>query len=420
MSREEAVLLRGRLSVFMAKQAAHAKARPKPKAKSKTARAKSLAIPMMANKLMAQGVDKTLLFSTGLGSMGFRSRGRHVAPLGGGEERHFVPRAELPEDMLDEGQQFRSFISLPDEAEDKPELVRNGANELHLMSDCGAVGFGMGLWLFTLGRLMGTFTSDVFAHDCHASVKRACLLAGAWLTVLEWSLVANCLKAPFKSHANLESLTSGAQDLFTLIRALNFNLELWRYFYEPIAKALGLWDSAVAWTIAHMSIVLAACESHSIVHHSGKTVQLSRWFSVWDRFADKLVDVVPLMMMVMIWLGLFKGWLTFGDALLQYVLGGSLHLVVGSTRISGRADISQPWYCNGSAVIPIALSTPWRLSFPTLCREGLWKRMRFSSPSHAKCMDRAYTRLPTQMLAWSSVSRWRWAVGRMSFATFCS
>ena len=341
MEVEEAAAVQNKVGGFLERQKAHAIANPKPKAKSKTSRVKAQTIPMMSNKLMAQGVDKTLMISTGHGSMGFRACGRHVAPLQQGEARDFVPRAELPDDLCEPEHDCRSFIQIPSEAEDKPELVRNGANELHMISDCGAVGFPMGLWTFTLGLMCGTFTSDVFAHDCHASVKRACLLAGGWLTVLEWSLVANFLKAPFKSHANLESFVSGAQDLFVLIRSLKFNFELWKTFYEPIAKALGLWDSAVAWTIGHMSDVLAACETHPIVHHAGKTVQLSRWFSVWDRFTDKLVETVPLMTMIMVWLGFFKGWLTCGDALLQYVLGTSLHTVVGSTRMAGRADITR-------------------------------------------------------------------------------
>ena len=158
-----------------------------------------------------------------------------------------------------------------------------------------------------LGRMRFSSGKPLLAHDNHNSVKRAANKSNTWLCVLEWSLIANWTRAPFNSHVNWEHFSSAMKDMWAYIRGSNFTAELWLAFYEAIAKRLGLWDPDLGFSEDHMESVLKACENLSSLCNIGDSVKLSRWYSVWDRWDEKLDKLTEILLMVMIYVGLFKG-----------------------------------------------------------------------------------------------------------------
>ena len=291
-------------------------------------------VPMLANVHTARALDRSLLMSCSFGLAAFRPQGRGVWPLRPGESRFFLPAGELPAELVAEGQTTRACIKGPGEADTCLELQRCACKELHTMADCGSVGFGMTLWLHTRGGVCGTHCSDVFAHDCHNSVRRACVLSGCWLLVLEWTLCCNWTRAPFKSDANLEAFQQAAKDCFAFIASEECEDELWLAFYEEIAKSYGMWDDNVAYTKDHLAAVMHAAASDKCLHRQGDNVKLSRWFSFWDRFEEGLKTSSPVMLMVLIYISLHKDWgYHLSDDFMVYVLGSRAPLSATSTTL---------------------------------------------------------------------------------------
>ena len=96
----------------MLSQMQAAKARATAKAKPKLA-AKSDAIPMLANVIVAKGFDHTLTLSCDVdGGKAFMSNGRRVGQLATGEERRFIGVDQLPDNLHRHVEACRSFVKL--------------------------------------------------------------------------------------------------------------------------------------------------------------------------------------------------------------------------------------------------------------------------------------------------------------------
>ena len=89
--------------------------------------------------------------------------------------------------------------------------------------------------------MRGSFASDVFAHDCHASVRSAIVAAGLWLVVLEVALSINFMHGPFGGAGNFADLSGAGVEYFQMVEEQDDD-ELFDAFYKPIAKDLGTWD----------------------------------------------------------------------------------------------------------------------------------------------------------------------------------
>ena len=198
----------------------------------------------------------------------------------------------------------RSCIELAD-GKTELEAPRVPQRELHCITDCGAKGFPMHLWLFTLGGAFGSYSTDKFAHDVVNSVKRAGTRTGVGLLILEWGLVANYRKTPFGSDDAFHKCSATAHNLISLIRSLDFDFLLFDSFYPDMAKAFGLWEQDML-TEQRMAAVLDMCEDN--VQYLGEVVKVNRWFAIWDSVNDRLGRLGPFMAMVLIWMGMNGDW----------------------------------------------------------------------------------------------------------------
>ena len=248
-------------------QGSVAKAKAAAKAKSKArAKAKSACIPLMSNQIAAQALDRSLLNSLECGISAFRQPGRGTRVLERGESRVEKEAQDLPPALTADGQLCRIFVEGDYGAGPKTLYApKCNQRELHTLADCGSSAFGASLWLHTGGKAFGSHATDLYAHDCHNSVKAACTATGVWLLVLEYGLLASWRRGPFKSMASGEKFIDAAKDLIAFIRADNYADEVWLTFYVDIAKQLGLWygsHAAKRYSAEHFELVLLTCENH--------------------------------------------------------------------------------------------------------------------------------------------------------------
>ena len=182
----------------------------------KKKKSKSDVVPMLSNVLVAKALDRSLLVTTGEGLQKFYKEKLPSLFLEDGFERQFVHGVGNPYE--DRHRSSRSVVMSLLSKERHYELEKVHWPELHTCADCGSVGFEMSMWLYTRGGICGTHITDVFAHDMHNSVKRACVQSGLWLLMLEYTLVANYTRAPFHSDSNFETFQQAATDMFQYLR----------------------------------------------------------------------------------------------------------------------------------------------------------------------------------------------------------
>ena len=68
------------------------------------------------------------------------------------------------------------------------------------------------------------------------------------------------------------------------------------------------------------------------------TQKLSRWFSVWTVFVDRLKVVGVIILFVLVYVGLHKNSLALDDVILMYNLGDVCPLAATSTTFQGTED----------------------------------------------------------------------------------
>ena len=150
----------------------------------------------------------------------------------------------------------------------------------------GEFGFRMSMWMFTIGNLCGTFSSDIVAHDVYNSIGKAAKRSGVWMIILEICLALNYTDGPFHSQGNLQSFLEGVLNCLAFIRK---DSRLWKdVFYKQVAKDYGMKSSSDYGTDEHFQSVLDTVRADPMMHKGGDLVKLSRWGSIWDRWDEKL------------------------------------------------------------------------------------------------------------------------------------
>ena len=199
-------------------------------------------IPVLSNRICAHGLDHALRIGCEFGLKRFENCVDW--PLDPEKKTlYFVDSRQLPEQLCQEGEVKRACVLDLASGQTALALPRNARPELHCISDCGSVGFQMGMWMFTKGSLRGSWSSDVLAHDLHGSVKNAIVSAGLWLVVLEVALVLNFTSGPFASDSNWEEVAAAALDCWAFVEEDD---ELFETFYPALAREHGLWATETA------------------------------------------------------------------------------------------------------------------------------------------------------------------------------
>ena len=286
-----------------------------PKAKKEIFK-RTKAPPMQANVLVARGVDRTLSLGLNHGIAKYSNDGlpRLFLPLGASRQTREL-RSMASTASCSQSQ--KSCVTY-DDGRCVDDLCGQPIVELHCCADCGSVGFAHGLWQFTKGGAQGTFTSDTWAHDCHNSVRRALVESKLWGLILEWTLVGNWSRAPFHSDAFLSNFQEAGRDMLTFLMDHNDNF-FWPMFYEQIAQSQGSWGTGDEWTEPHMQMVLAALQGAVPLYSQGDNIKLSRWFSLWDQWDERLAKWASFYLMVLTWIGMEKEWLD--DDLMSFIAG---------------------------------------------------------------------------------------------------
>lgn len=275
-SQQELTTWKSRLRAFFGND------KPGSAAQSKT----KAGIPMLANRICAEGLDHALLGGCQTGLAKYQAE--PLILIGDTTyTRYFVDKADLPPALCADGEDRRACLLEVGTEKRVLELPKSVRPELHMMSDCGSVGFAMGLWLYTRGRCRGSFSTDVFAHDTHNSVQGAIVASGLWLVVLEVALVLNFTCGPFGSDANWEDLKSASLDCYAF---MDTDDQMFDTFYYPIARDLNKLAIDEMHTAEHKSMVKDMSQVCKGLRTKGDKVKLSRWFSVFDRWHEKLVE----------------------------------------------------------------------------------------------------------------------------------
>jgi hypothetical protein len=287
----------------------------------KRAKAKAKAgIKYMPNYICARALGNSLLVGLRKG-LPFFSKAQRLRGFTATDKFYYVVRADLPDGLCDADQPRRACIQDTVTGERRLALPRGPKPELHTMADCGSIGFGTNMWLHTGGAIRGTHSSDVWAHDLHGSVRCAAEAAGLWLVILEVALLSNYTKGVLNKDANFLDFVDCAADMFAHIDD-NRAESLWPIFYKGCAKEMDMCNDGEMGSDAHMEAVLEAARNNKCLSHDGDTVKLARWFSVWDRFEEKLRSCWSFKTMVNVHVGLEKGWFSSGDELLLFATGG--------------------------------------------------------------------------------------------------
>jgi hypothetical protein len=309
---------------FFLKPGASAKAKASAKAAAKTG------VPMLPNYLSALALDN-MLVSMKLGLSHFQLSFR-LATLRAGVRFFKVLPENLPGHACSEGQTHR--LCVMDGATGARRLaVFKRQNEFHLLSDMGPVGFRMSTWLFTLGDINGSFSSDMIAHDVYNSIGKAIKRAGLWMVVLEIAFLCNYTFGPFKSHGFFQSFVEGAKNCFAFVGK---DSDMWKeWFYKPIAKDHGLFDPETFGTTEHSSMVYQTAKDDPMIYNSGDMVKLSRWGSIWDRYKEKLKEQWSTKLMVNVVNGLEHGWFACSEDLKLFAMRAGSVTTISSTTVGG-------------------------------------------------------------------------------------
>ena len=262
------------------------------------------AAPLAPNIIVAKALDKTLL-TIGLGLVEFRPS-TLPGPLPPGWERYRVRREDLSPGLCPDGHDFRSCIMESVGKNPRWELMHSKIyRELHILSDMGSTGVPAHLWLSSRAGLLCTWTTDMFAHDAVNSVKAAIVGAGLWVLVLEIGLTGNFLTGPFGSQQNFDEFTGAAADAFAFIE--DICTEPWPRFFKAVAKDLGLWSrDAEGPALSHQVLQLA--KTHPCLKNIGTRIKLSRWFSVFRVFRERLKPAWHIYLLVYLHAGAERGW----------------------------------------------------------------------------------------------------------------
>ena len=261
-----------------------------------------------------------------------------LQPLKVGFGRFYALAEELPDGFCPEGAVSRSMVQGP-EGDPVLEYSHKAERALHLISDAGAKGFPMGMWLHNRGRVNGSYATDVHAHDVNNSWKRACSRAGLWLLILEWGLVANFRKAPFNSDENFAKFHAAGLNYFALLRAAGFVDDIWEVFYLKIAAAMGMTPGEEEEnSLAHQEALLQRCEEW--LDKAGELVKSQRWFAIWDVMEEKLRFVAPLLQAILIYRGFISTWEEAAADLLLFARDGEV--VAQAATATGVDAVPEP------------------------------------------------------------------------------
>lgn len=83
----------------------------------------------------------------------------------------------------------------------------------------------------------------------------------------------------------MQDFIAAANDFFAF---LTFDDDWWESFYVQWARDLNLYDSATFGAEANKKAVLNKVRCLKQLSCKGDTVKSARWFSVWDRYDEKL------------------------------------------------------------------------------------------------------------------------------------
>lgn len=272
---------------------------PLPKSKAQAAP------PLVPNYLCARGFGGAMLVGTGLSLAAFQSDMRLSIALKEGRV-YFTLKSDLPAGMCVGNQTQRACCTLAGGSR-RLALQKRKKREVHTMADCGSIGYGMAIWLFTAGGTFGTHATDIFAHDQWNSVKMALEDSGMWLVVLEVALLSNYTKGKLNKDAKGNELRDAALDFFSMIDSEGVDNSIFLDSYEDIACELGLYDEWAMWTPEHIAAVIAAARDSKSLSNDGSAVKLARWFSVYGVFDEKLRHAWHLKKTINIHMGVTKG-----------------------------------------------------------------------------------------------------------------
>lgn len=155
--------------------------------------------------------------------------------------------------------------------------------------------------------------------------------------VLEVALCCNFLHGPFNADGNFQDLQGAAEDLFAHMTPED---ELWQAFHMPIAKDIGVGPLQLAGDVRGASCVMQAAQGHDVLRKKGDRVKLSRWFSVWDRYEEKLENGWNILLLVLLYSGLAKGWFAVSDEFKVFAMrrGASLISATSTELAGGGSD----------------------------------------------------------------------------------
>ena len=130
-------------------------------------------------------------------------------------------------------------------------------------------------------------------------------------------MATNFTRGPFSSDQFLNQFQEAATDLVTHL-ASEPEDPFWDVFYPSIARSLGDWPAATAYTWDHKMEILQRLQYMEPLHKQGEMVKLSRWFSIWDAYDQRIQMHGPFTLMVLCYIGIFKDWLLMDENLLSY------------------------------------------------------------------------------------------------------
>ena len=155
--------------------------------------------------------------------------------------------------------------------------------------------------------MRGTYQTYVVAHNIHNSVRAALIAVGVYLLTLEAAGITNLSHGPWHSDGNLADLREASRCYFELE---DEGGELFQLFLPYIAQDLSIDISHSDSDEEFASQAWLACKRHRVLYCKGHTVKLSRWFSVWGCWEFKVRQNWHVWLLILVYIGLIKGWLS--------------------------------------------------------------------------------------------------------------
>ena len=234
-------------------------------------------LAVVVKKFFLISLDKSLAKSTGLGMQRFQAQ-QHNFWIGPGDKLGF---AELSDENMILGSADRRAWVLGSSGEPLRELVpRTLEGELyrptlHKVQDQSAIGGSASLFCGNVLGLGSTTTPDPFIR-WHGRVPRHGITkAGAWIIVLEPTVLFNTRSAPWQSAQFFSILSEIARKYF-IHRALNCPIYL--LLYEQICQERNetVLDRG---TPEHQAKLRKDLQNLEVFHQNGTRAKLGRWGS---------------------------------------------------------------------------------------------------------------------------------------------